>query len=152
MSDPAQSALFPAGSMTELYAISVDGGRPRQILATPAEEICFFKSGDAFLYQDKKGGENEWRKHHTSSITRDIYRYDMKSGKHTRLIDRAGEDRSPVLSPDEQRVYFLSEREGSFNVYSFPVADPSAVKAETSFKTHPDRFLSVAGTGVCVLL
>ena len=147
MSDPAQSALFPAGSMTELYAISVDGGRPRQILATPAEEICFFKSGDAFLYQDKKGGENEWRKHHTSSITRDIYRYDMKSGKHTRLIDRAGEDRSPVLSPDEQRVYFLSEREDSFNVYSFPVADPSAVKAETSFKTHPVRFLSIAGSG-----
>ena len=147
MSDPAQSALFPAGSMTELYAISVDGGRPRQILATPAEDICFFKSGDAFLYQDKKGGENEWRKHHTSSITRDIYRYDMKSGKHTRLIDRAGEDRSPVLSPDEQRVYFLSEREGSFNVYSFPVADPSAVKAETSFKTHPVRFLSIAGSG-----
>ena len=56
MSDPAQSALFPAGSMTELYAISVNGGRPRQVLATPAEEICFFKSGDAFLYQDKKGG------------------------------------------------------------------------------------------------
>ena len=147
MSDPAQSALFPAGSMTELYAISVDGGRPRQILATPAEDICFFKSGDAFLYQDKKGGENEWRKHHTSSITRDIYRYDMKSGKHTRLIDRAGEDRSPVLSPDEQKVYFLSEREGAFNVYSFPVADPFAVKAETSFKTHPVRFLSIAGNG-----
>ena len=52
-----------------------------------------------------------------------------------------------MLSPDEQKVYFLSEREGSFNVYSFPVADPSAVKAETSFKTHPVRFLSIAGNG-----
>ncbi len=147
ISDPAQSALFPAGSMTELYAVPVEGGRPRQILATPAEEICFFKSGEAFLYQDKKGGENEWRKHHVSSITRDIYHYDIKSGKHTRLIDRAGEDRSPVLSPDEQRVYFLSERDGSFNVYSFPLSDPSAVKAETSFKTHPVRFLSIANDG-----
>ncbi len=147
ISDPAQSALFPAGSMTELYAVPVEGGRPRQILATPAEEICFFKSGEAFLYQDKKGGENEWRKHHVSSITRDIYHYDIKSGKHTRLIDRAGEDRSPVLSPDEQRIYFLSERDGSFNVYSFPLSDPSAVKAETSFKTHPVRFLSIANDG-----
>ena len=85
MSDPAQSALFPAGSMTELYAISVDGGRPRQILATQAEDICFFKSGDAFLYQDKKGGENEWRKHHTSSVTRDIWMYDTQTGKHGRV-------------------------------------------------------------------
>lgn len=147
MGDPAQSALFPAGSLTELYAVSVNGGRARQILATPAEEICFFKSGDAFLYQDKKGGENEWRKHHTSSITRDIWRYDVKSGKHTRLIDRAGEDRQPVLSPDEQQVYFLSERDGSFNVYSFPLNNPAAVKKETTFKTHPVRFLSIAGDG-----
>ncbi len=103
-----RAECFISGRFHDRIVCHIGGwGRPRQILATPAEEICFFKSGDAFLYQDKKGGENEWRKHHTSSITRDIYRYDMKSGKHTRLIDRAGEDRSPVLSPDEQRVYFL---------------------------------------------
>lgn len=145
--DPAQSALFPKGALTELYAVSVDGGRSRQVLATPAEEICFSNSGDMFLYQDCKGGENEWRKHHTSSITRDIYRYDVKSGKHTPLISRAGEDRSPVLSPDQQTVYFLSERGGSFNVYSFPLNNPAEVKAVTSFKTHPVRFLSIADNG-----
>ena len=71
----------------------------------------------------------------------------MKSGKHTRLIERAGEDRSPVLSPDRQTVYFLSERGGSFNVYSFPLANPADVKAVTSFKTHPVRFLSIADNG-----
>lgn len=147
LQDPAQSALFPTGSLTELYAVSVDGGRSRQILATPAEAISFSKSGDMFLYQNRKGGENEWRKHHTSSITRDIYRYDVKSGKHTPLIERAGEDRSPVLSPDQQTVYFLSERDGSFNVYSFPLNNPADVKAVTSFKTHPVRFLSIADNG-----
>ena len=147
LQDPAQSALFPTGSLTELYAVSVNGGRSRQILATPAEAISFSKSGDMFLYQNRKGGENEWRKHHTSSITRDIYRYDVKSGKHTPLIERAGEDRSPVLSPDQQTVYFLSERDGSFNVYSFPLNNPADVKAVTSFKTHPVRFLSIADNG-----
>lgn len=147
LQDPAQSALFPTGSLTELYAVSVDGGRSRQILATPAEAISYSKSGDMFLYQNRKGGENEWRKHHTSSITRDIYRYDVKSGKHTPLIERAGEDRSPVLSPDQQTVYFLSERDGSFNVYSFPLNNPADVKAVTSFKTHPVRFLSIADNG-----
>ena len=147
LQDPAQSALFPSGSLTELYAIPVEGGRSRQVLATPAEAVCFSKSGDMFLYHDCKGGENEWRKHHTSSITRDIYRYDIKSGKHTRLIEWAGEDRSPVLSPDRQTVYFLSERGGSFNVYSFPLANPADVKAVTSFKAHPVRFLSIADNG-----
>ena len=46
LQDPAQSALFPSGSLTELYAIPVEGGRPRQVLATPAEAVCFSKPGD----------------------------------------------------------------------------------------------------------
>lgn len=147
LQDPAQSALFPNGAMTELYKVSVDGGRPVQILATPAESICFNRSGDAFLYQDKKGGENEWRKHHTSSITRDIYLYDIKTGKHTCLVDWQGEDRNPVFSQDDTQVFFLSERGGNYNVYSFPVASPQNVIQVTDFKINPVRFLSITKDG-----
>lgn len=147
LQDPAQSALFPNGAMTELYKVSVDGGRPLQILATPAESICFNRSGDAFLYQDKKGGENEWRKHHTSSITRDIYLYDIKTGKHTCLVDWQGEDRNPVFSQDDTQVFFLSERGGNYNVYSFPVASPQNVIQVTDFKINPVRFLSITKDG-----
>ena len=43
--DPAQSALFPTGAMTELYKVPVTGGRTEQVLATPAEWVCFDKSG-----------------------------------------------------------------------------------------------------------
>lgn len=147
LQDPAQSALFPNGAMTELYKVSVDGGRPVQILATPAESICFNRSGDAFLYQDKKGGENEWRKHHTSSITRDIYLYDKRTGKHTCLVDWQGEDRNPVFSQDDTQVFFLSERGGNYNVYSFPVASPQNVIQVTDFKINPVRFLSITEDG-----
>ena len=149
--DPAKSALFPSGALTELYKVPVSGGRTEQVLATPAEAVCFNKKGDAFLYQDRKGGEDEWRKHHTSSITRDIWMYDSKTGKHTNLTNRAGEDRNPILSADGQTVYFLSERDkGSFNVYSFALTNPQAVKAVSKFKTHPVRFLSAgAGNTLC---
>lgn len=143
--DPATSAMFPTSAMNELYSVSVDGGSTTQVLGTPAEMVNFDKSGKFFLYQDKKGFEDEWRKHHTSSITRDVWRYDVATGKHTNLTDRAGEDRNPVLAADGKTVYFLSERKGgSFNVYSFPLSNPSKVKAVTSFKTHPVRFLSVS--------
>lgn len=119
--DPASSALFPKLAMTEVYKVPVDGGRTQQMLGTPAEMISYAPSGDFFLYQDQKGVENEWRKHHTSSITRDVWRYDVKTGKHTNLTARPGEDRNPIVSPDGKQVYFLSERNGgSFNVYSFP--------------------------------
>lgn len=146
--DPAASALFPTGAMPELYRVATTGGRTEQVLGTPAEAVHFEPSGDFFLYQDRKGFEDEWRKHHTSSITRDVWMYDPKTGKHTNLTNREGEDRNPVLSPDGQTVYFLSERDGgTFNVYRFPLADPQAVKPLTSFNTHPVRFLSISDNG-----
>lgn len=98
--------------------------------------------------KDRKGFEDEWRKHHTSSITRDVWMYDTRTGKHTNLTNRPGEDRNPVFAPDGKQVYFLSEREkGSFNVYRFPLDNPKQVQPLTSFTTHPVRFLSVAGNG-----
>lgn len=146
--DQAQSMLFNHRSQTEVYSISVNGGRPVQLFGTPAEAICFTKDGKQMLYQDRKGGEDEWRKHHTSSITRDIWLYDTKTKKHTNITKRAGEDRQPVLSPDGKTVYFLSERNGgSFNIYQFPFADASKVTAVTNYKDYPVRFLSVGNNG-----
>ena len=147
--DPAQSALHPASTMTELYQVPVEGGRTRQILATPAEAVCYIKDGKSFLYQDRKGLEDEWRKHHTSSVTRDIWLYDSKTGKHTNLTNIGGEDRDPSLAPDGKTLYFLSERKGgSMNVYAMNMNDTKDIKAVTSFKTHPVRFLSVADNGM----
>ncbi|MBE6275450.1 MAG: peptidase S41 [Bacteroides sp.] len=147
--DPAQSALFPTSAMTELYQVPANGGRTRQILATPAEAVCYTPDGKSFLYQDKKGFEDEWRKHHTSSVTRDIWLYDAKSGKHTNLTDIGGEDRDPSLAPDGKTVYFLSERNGgSMNVYTLDINQPKNIKPVTGFKTHPVRFLSVSDKGL----
>jgi len=144
--DPASSALFPKSSMTELYSVSIDGGRPVQVLATPAEEVSFIGKKGNFVYQDCKGGENIWRKHHTSSITRDIWMYDGKN--HVKLTSFEGEDRSPRVSKDGKTVYYLSERGGSFNVYSFPVDNPENISVVTKHKTHPVRFLTVSDNDV----
>ena len=146
--DPATSALFPTSAITELYRVPVEGGNTEQVLGTPAEWVCFDKAGSNFLYQDRKGFEDEWRKHHTSSIARDIWLYDTQTGEHTNLTNRDGEDRNPVYAPDGKSVYFLSERNGgSFNVYSFPLNAPQQVKPVTTFRTHPVRFLSVSDKG-----
>ena len=146
--DPAQSAMYPTGAMDEVYKVSVKGGKTIQVLATPAEMINFNKKGNAFVYQDNKGYEDEWRKHHTSSVTRDVWMYDVATGKHTNLTNRAGEDRNPVFSADGKTVYYLSEpNKGTFNVYSFALANPKEVKQVTRFKTHPVRFLSMGSNG-----
>lgn len=150
LQDPAQSALFPTSALSELYQVPVQGGRTEQVIGTPAELVSFNASGDKFLYQDRKGFEDEWRKHHTSSVTRDIWMYDTTTHRHTNLTNRAGEDRNPIWVAGEGTgtCYFLSERNGgSFNVYAFPIDHPQEVQALTYFKTHPVRFLSATADG-----
>lgn len=145
--DPASSALYPSGRMTEVYSVPVTGGAPTQILATPARAISWAPDGKSFLYQDVKGFEDTWRKHHTSGVTRDIWRYTPSTGKHTCLVNTPGEDLDPVESATD--IYFLSERapQKSLNVYVAPKSDPSKAKAVTDFKKHPVRFLSRANDG-----
>nr|WKN38556.1 S41 family peptidase [Tunicatimonas sp. TK19036] len=140
----AESALFPYRRFNQLYRISVEGGRPTQELSLPMDHAHLSASGEQMLYQDLKGYEDNWRKHHTSSIARDIWRYDAASGEHTQLTTFNGEDRDPWWSTDEQSVYYLSEESGSFNVWKMAVNTPARKSQLTNFDTHPVRFLSVS--------
>ena len=141
--DLAEHRQYPTGSQPELYSVPVEGGKVDQVFTVPAEYVNVKKDGSQFLYHDKKGGENEWRKHHRSSITRDIWSYDTKSGKHTMITSFEGEDRNPVYSTDEKSMYYLSEEGGTFNVHKLSLSDPSQKEQVTNFELHPVRFLSI---------
>lgn len=146
--DPASSVAPPMAPLTELYSVPAEGGRITQILAAPAQNISMLPDG-SFLYEDVKGLEDKWRKHHTSSVTRDIWIYNPSDNSYRNLTSHAGEDRSPAVIPGSNHWYFLSERDGgSFNVYEAdglaPVASPRKI---TDFKDHPVRFLSAANDG-----
>ena len=145
--DVAEHRQYPTGSQPELYQVSRKGGRVDQIWTIPAEYVQSSKDGSKIIYHDKKGGENEWRKHHQSGIARDIWMFDTKTNVHTMLTSFYGEDRNPVFSTDESEIYYLSEASGSFNVYSMPVTNPSQAKALTSFSKFPVRFLSISDQG-----
>ncbi|MDE7385533.1 MAG: peptidase S41 [Muribaculaceae bacterium] len=146
--DPATSALYPTARLTEVYQVPVGGGAFTQFIATPADNIDFAPDGKSMYFEVRPGMENEWRKHHTSSVTGDIWKYDIATGSYTNLTDRPGEDRNPAISPDGKTVYFLSERDvDSFNLYSAPADDFSKAKKITSHKSHPARFLSIADNG-----
>jgi Tol biopolymer transport system component/C-terminal processing protease CtpA/Prc len=139
---------YPTASQPELYEVSRKGGRVDQIWTLPAEYVQVSNSGDKMIYQDKKGGENEWRKRHQSAITRDIWLFDANSNSHKMITSFGGEDRNPVFSPDEQEIYYLSEGNGSFNVHALNLVNPSNPQALTSFKDFPVRFLTSSNDGL----
>ena len=142
---PTQSSLiFPDATFSQVWRVKTDASRPTLFSASPMEEISLHPDG-SILYQDKKGYEDAWRKHHTSSVTRDIWL--LRDGVHQRLTSFEGEDRNPVWAPDHKSYYLLSEEDGTFNVYKRTL-DPKAKSEKiTSFTTHPVRFLSVAQNG-----
>ena len=141
--DDVNHRQYPHRSQTELYSVPVNSGRISQIFTFPAEDVQFSKDGKSMLYHDKKGGENEWRKHHTSAIARDIWHYNATTNSHKMITSHKAEDRHPYFSEDEKSMYFLSERSGSFNIHKMNLENNTTEKL-TDFSLHPVRFLSVA--------
>ena len=141
--DAVDHRQYPTSAQPELYSVPVDAGRVNQVFTIPAEYVQVSPNGKTMLYHDKKGGENEFRKHHTSSITRDIWSYDVATREHKMLTKHNAEDRQPVFINDKE-FYFLSERSGTFNVWKASVDDTGNPQQMTNFEVHPVRFLSYA--------
>lgn len=146
--DAAANQQFPSGVLPELYQISTKGGMPQQVITTPAQNAIYSKDGSIMIFHDRKGYEDEFRKHHTSSVTRDIWKYETKTGKYTKLTTFSGEDRNPVFAPDQQNIYYLSEEKGSFNVFKMNINSPGVSIQVSTFDKHPVRNLSMSEAGV----
>lgn len=140
----AQSNLFAANEFSQVYEVSTEGGRPNLYSVLPMENISINKNGQV-LYHDKKGYEDAWRKHHTSPITRDIWMHD--NGKYQKLTTFKGEDRNPVWAADNQSFYYLSEQDGSFNIYRRNIASGKDTQI-TQQKKNPIRFLTSSNDGL----
>ena len=77
--DVYTSARFPQrGLFQKLYEVPVNGGRSVMFLSAGSEFAHFNSKGDKLIFQDRKGYEDAYRKHHTSSVTRDLWVYDTK--------------------------------------------------------------------------
>jgi tricorn protease len=143
----ATNAQFPIGLMTQLYSVPVGGGRVSMALPVPAVNAVVDKSGDRILFEDVKGYEDQWRKHHTSSVTRDVWAYDTKAKQYTQLTSFEGENRNPIFDGDGKSYYYLSEQSGSFNVVRAGIGSAAKPTPLTHFSKNPVRFLTRANDG-----
>ena len=143
----AEDAQFPSGQFQQVYEVSTTGDRPVMFSSMPMEDISINKTGNALLYHDKKGYEDPWRKHHTSSITRDIWLCSLDGKRsYRKLTSFNGEDRTPVWASDGKSFYYLSEEKGSFNVFKRALDGTSSTQL-THHTKHPVRFLTAADNG-----
>lgn len=141
----------------QVWQVDEKAGRPQLVTSMPLMAMSVNNSGEV-IYEDYKGYEDPLRKHHQSSVTRDIWLYKPASaqgerfrvtgdGTFTKLTSFIGEDRNPVFAADGKTYYYISEADGTLNVYKASTGNPGEPKQLTHFKDNPVRFLSVAGNG-----
>ena len=141
--DSQKSLLFHR--LGELYSVSLNAELPKQLLSMPAYEARNNANGD-ILFEEIKGYEDQWRKHHKSSVTRDIW-LKKASGSFQKLSGFEGEDRNPVFGPGDT-IYYLSEKSGTINVHQSSLSSPAETIQISNFEMHPVRHLSISNTGV----
>lgn len=139
----------------QLYRTDISGSAPSLVTSLPIMAMSVNSDGSV-IYEDYKGYEDPLRKHHTSSVTRDIWSYTPAAGERgissqgsfTKLSDYRGEDRNPVFAADGDRFYYLSERDGKCsNIYRSSLSDPKEAVRLTSETRNPVRFLSISDDG-----
>lgn len=138
-----QSSRGPWLSQTYIIDIDTPQARPQLYLSIPMTAASIDSKG-GMLYQDRKGFENLYRKHERSSGTADIWLF--QDGNFKKLTDFNGHDLNPVWNAQGDAFYYISEQDGTLNVYKAN-ADGSGSKQLTKFEKHPVRSLSAAADG-----
>ncbi|MFI3315546.1 MAG: S41 family peptidase [Rikenellaceae bacterium] len=141
---------FPSSTYSQVYEVSINGGRAKMFSSMPMEAISFNSNGDKIYYHDKKGYEDSFRKHHISSITRDVWSADISDGKisnYIQLTSFRGEDRTPVIGSNQSILYYTSEMDSTINVYKMDLSNNKTSQI-TFHKEHPVRSLSISNNDI----
>ena len=141
---PAESVRMPVAGFPSLYSIPAKGGRATLVTAAGAAEARYNADGSKIIYHDWKGYEDNYRKHHTSAVTRDIWIYDIAANTYTQVSDFNGEDRVPAFTSDGNSFYYSNEKDGTLNLYKRNIATGNETQL-TKFKDFPVREMSVSG-------
>ncbi len=127
---------------TQLFTVPVDGG-PEQPLAIPnANRAAYSADGKRIAYNPGAPQFQQWKRYRGGAVSQ-IWLYDVA----TRAIEKVPQpssranDAGPVWIGDT--VYFRSDREGEFNLYSYD-AKSKAVKRLTN---HSDFGVLNAAAG-----
>lgn len=138
----ASDIIFPGGTYKKMYRVSISGGRPILYSALPMDNVCVGKDG-SLLYNNVKGYEDTWRKHHTSSITRDVW--SVKDGRYEQLTTTHVEVRDPLWNPSGNGFYCIDEEDRTLNV---ALRTPDGERRQlTHFHGSPVRYLSASDQG-----
>jgi len=136
-------------SETDIFRVSVDGGTPMPVAAdryTP-EFLSAAGPADGTIAFCAKGGMayGQWWRHGHSHIDESEI-WIRRAGTYEKIDGGAGSrDLWPMWSSDAKKLYFVSDRSGTENIWEKTVGSSTAAKQVTQFKDGRVLWPQLAG-------
>jgi len=128
---------------TQLFTVSVEGGFPTRLPIPHATKATYSRDGSRIAYVPQGEVFRQWKNYRGGTAGR-IWLYDTASHE----IDQIPQPRGRCNDTDPMwvgtQVYFLSDRDGEFNLY---VHDPESTRVEqlTDYSDFPVLAASAGG-------
>lgn len=89
--------------------------RELELFDASAHSVSVSRDGKRFLFC--RGGEQSYRQGYRGSRTSSIYLYDENEKKFDSVVSEEWETRSPLWKPDGKGFYYVSSKDGSFDIW-----------------------------------
>jgi tricorn protease len=124
----------------QLYTVGLDAELPQQV-AVPRGGFVSFSPDDSKMAYNRVFREFRTWKHYRGGMADDVWIHDFKTGNTENLTNNLAQDICPMWGPDN-RIYFLSDRDGRMNLFSIDVTSKET-KQLTTFKDFDIKFPSI---------
>jgi len=124
------------------------GGTPTKLIPAYVNRGKLSRDGNLLVYS--RGRESWVRKHYRGSANADIWLYNFRTKKFTRLTEHNGNDYYPLLSADNKTIYYVTDqKDDSFNLWQMDLNGKNK-KQLTFHKGDGVRFPSISYNVDCI--
>lgn len=123
----------------KLFTQNIEGGMPVQIPVPVAGYGFLSPDGKKLVYNRVFREFRTWKRYRGGQAD-DVWIYDLKLGALENITNNKAQDIMPMWA--ENRVYYLSDRTGTLNIYSYDLTT-KATKAITTFDKYDVKFPSM---------
>ena len=129
----------PPFRTTRLFTVSVQGGVPRVLPVPRGDLTSFSPDGNKIAYIESSQENRTWKRYR-GGWSLPIAIYDLKQNTYEELPKSSGMDLFPMWH--ENTIYFISDREGVMNLFSYDLASKQTKKL-TDYKEYDIKWPSI---------
>jgi tricorn protease len=129
----------PPGRYSQLFLVSPQGGTPKRLQVPRADLTSFSPDGNKIAYLETSQEFRTWKRYR-GGWSLPIAIFDLKSNSYEELPKTEGMDLFPMWH--DNTVYFISDRDGVMNLYSYDLSSKQTKKL-TEYKDYDIKWPSL---------